>query len=99
MSLIIEKFVSENLVSTEDCWDYISSNEMYALFNQWCKTNHLRNCSKTSFTIAMKKIPNIVYERLREPKKRENPIRVYRYIKQRDIVEEVVEEAAEELKQ
>lgn len=86
MNPTIEKFAAECLIYTEDCWDYITGTNLYALFNQWCRKNHFRNCSRICFTVNMRQVKGPEYYRIREPKKgaKFNAVWVFRYTKQRE---------------
>jgi hypothetical protein len=86
MKPIVEKFAKETLVYTNDCWDYIVTTELYAIFKAWTIKNHVHNCSQNVFTKNMKTLVGPSCERQREPGKSQiqNAVSMFRYTKLRD---------------
>ena len=85
MKPIVEKFAAENLVYTQECWDYITTADLYDIFKKLCAKTHCHNTSITVFIRNMKTIPGPVHERQREPNKRNpNAVSMFRYTKVRE---------------
>jgi hypothetical protein len=80
---VVAKFANENLVITNDCMDYVTTDNLHSTFKLWCKKNGYRNCSKLIFIKAMKNVKGPSRERQREPGKwkTQNAISMYRFVK------------------
>lgn len=85
MKPIVEKFAKENLEFTGECWDYITTENLYQIFKKWCIKNKCHNCSPLVFTRNMKTIEGPLCERQREPGKykTQSAVSMFRYTKLR----------------